>query len=208
MFLIKDYWEKYGFTILAILSILFIVFMAVFINKKGSYTDFNTNTFNKMLSYYVTTTKNPNLSRGLFKKPMSSTPYQSTPYQSTQKKGDSKLEITTRNALENIFKKPFPKIRPDFLRNPVTGGNFNLELDCFNRDLMLGVEINGAQHYKYIPYFHKNYEAFLNQKYRDELKKHMCKDNGIKLIEVPYTVKEHEIYDFLVPRIKNLGFNI
>jgi len=210
MFFIKDYWEKYGFTILAILSVLFIIFMAIFINKKGSYTEFNTNTFNKMLSYYVTSTKNPNVARGLFKQSNSSFNSSFNLYnqQTQQKRGDSKLEVATRNALENILKKPFPKIRPDFLRNPVTGGNFNLELDCFNKDLMLGVEINGAQHYKYIPYFHKNHEAFLNQKYRDELKKHMCKDNGINLIEVPYTVKEHEIYDFLIPRIKNLGYKI
>ena len=53
---------------------------------------------------------------------------------------------------------------------PVTGGNFNLELDCFNKELRIGLEYNGVQHYKYVPYFHKNKEAFLNQKYRDDMK--------------------------------------
>jgi hypothetical protein len=53
-----------------------------------------------------------------------------------------------------------------------------------------------------VPYFHKNKEAFYNQKYRDELKKRMCKDNGIILIEVPYTVKEHEIEDFLINELR------
>jgi hypothetical protein len=191
---ISQYWEKYGFTILTGISILFIIFMALFINKKGTYNDFNTNTLNKLM---MGMTNNYSPSYRLNN-------YQQKP----QKRGDSKLEIATRNALENIFGKPFPKIRPDFLRNQVTGGNFNLELDCFNRDLMLAVEVNGAQHYKYIPYFHKNNEAFLNQKYRDELKKYMCKENNIKLIEVPYTVKESEIYDYLIPRIKNFGYNI
>ena len=58
------------------------------------------------------------------------------------------------------------------------------------------------QHYEYVPYFHKNKEAFYNQKYRDELKKRMCKDNGIVLIEVPYTVKEQDIEDFLTKQIR------
>ena len=90
---------------------------------------------------------------------------------SIKKKGppkDSKGELECRRVLEKYLKKPFQKSRPDFLCNPVTGGKFNLELDCFNDSLKLAVEYNGAQHYKYIPFFHKNKEAFLNQKYRDE----------------------------------------
>ncbi len=37
--------------------------------------------------------------------------------------------------------------------------NFNLEIDCYSPKLKLGVEYNGAQHYKFIPHFHKNKEA-------------------------------------------------
>ena len=37
--------------------------------------------------------------------------------------------------------------------------------------------------------FHKNKEHFLNQKYRDELKNMICKQNRILLIRVPYTIK-------------------
>ena len=68
--------------------------------------------------------------------------------------------------------------------------------------MRLGVEYHGKQHYEYVPYFHKNKEAFYNQKYRDELKKRMCKDNGIILIEVPYTVKEQDIENFLTKQIR------
>lgn len=115
------------------------------------------------------------------------------------KKGikESKGETECRRVLEMIFNKPFPKDRPSFLNNPVTGGNFNLELDCFNKELKIAVEYNGAQHYKYIPYFHKNKEAFLNQKYRDEMKRTKCKENGIKLIEVPYTVPIPDIERYI-----------
>ena len=111
---------------------------------------------------------------------------------------DSRGEIECRRVLEKIFKRPFNKIRPNFLNNPVTDGNYNLELDCYNDDLKIAVEYSGRQHYEYTPYFHKNKEAFYNQKYRDELKKRMCKDNGIILIEVPYTVKIENIEQFLV----------
>ena len=97
--------------------------------------------------------------------------------------------------LENAFDRSFGKARPNFLNNPVTGGNFNLELDCYNPELKLAVEYNGVQHYKYTPHFHKNNEAFLNQKYRDELKRRMCKDNMITLIEVPYTIMVENIKD-------------
>lgn len=126
------------------------------------------------------------------------------PIFSTEKKtkkvrGDSSGEIECRRVLEKIYKKPFKKDRPSFLSNAVTGGH-NLELDCVNYDVGVAVEYQGRQHYEYVPYFHKNKEAFLNQKYRDELKRHMCKGK-IHLIEVPYTVKIADIESYLVSRL-------
>jgi hypothetical protein len=123
-------------------------------------------------------------------------------------KKDSRLEIATRATLEEMFQKPFPKIRPSFLNNPVTGGRHNLEIDCYNDELKLGVEVQGVQHYKYVPYFHKNYEAFMNQKYRDQMKRYLCKENGIRLIEVPYNVKESDVRRFLENECKTLGIKI
>jgi hypothetical protein len=114
------------------------------------------------------------------------------------KKTDSKGELECRRVLQKIFKKPFDKCRPHFLNNPVTGGSYNLELDCYDDEYKIAVEYNGIQHYKFSPYFHKNNEAFLNQKYRDELKKRMCKENGIILITVPYTVKVEDIERFII----------
>jgi hypothetical protein len=42
---------------------------------------------------------------------------------------ESKGEIECRRVLKKLFNRPFNKCRPDFLRNPVTGGNFNLVSD-------------------------------------------------------------------------------
>lgn len=119
-------------------------------------------------------------------------------------KNESRGEIECRKYLETIFGVPFGKARPNFLRNPVTGNN--LELDCFNEELRLGVEYNGQQHYKYKSFFHRNVDASTNQKYRDELKRRMCQENGINLIEVPYTIPLNDIGGYLQLKLKQLGY--
>ena len=111
--------------------------------------------------------------------------------------GDSKGEVECRRVLQTIFAKPFDKARPDFLNNPVTGGSFNLELDCFDPELKIAVEYNGRQHYEYTPFFHKNKDQFTMQKYRDDMKRRLCKDEDILLIEVPYTVPVKGIEEFI-----------
>ena len=116
---------------------------------------------------------------------------------------ESKGELECKEAAQRIFKKKFIKIRPDYLRNDETG--HNLELDVFNDEIGLAIEYSGQQHYKYIPYFHKNYEAFLKQVKRDEMKERKCKENGIKLIVVPYTVKLEDIEDYILQESKKLG---
>jgi len=115
----------------------------------------------------------------------------------TQQGNDSKGEIECRRVLQLIFNKPFNKDRPSFLNNPVTGGRHNLELDCVDHDLKIACEYNGAQHYKYIPYFHRNKEHFQTQKYRDDMKRRLCKEEGYALIEVPYTTKIKDIENFI-----------
>jgi hypothetical protein len=117
---------------------------------------------------------------------------------------DSSGEIECRRVLEKIFNKPFYKSRPDFLRNFVVGTN-NLELDCFNEELRIAVEYNGQQHYKFIPYFHRTKDAFHNQKYRDNIKAQICKERGITLIEVPYTIKKENIKSFIIQKLHESG---
>lgn len=121
------------------------------------------------------------------------------------KKGDSKGETECRRVLRKIFNRPFEKARPDFLNNPVTGGNYNLELDCFESDLKIACEYNGRQHYDYIPFFHKNKEAFLNQKYRDDMKRRICKENNITLIEVNYQTPIVNIEHYIISELTGAG---
>jgi hypothetical protein len=84
----------------------------------------------------------------------------------------------------------FEKIRPSFLLNVVS--NYPLELDLYNDKLKIAVEYNGKQHYEFCPYFHKSKEDFEKQKYRDSLKNELCKKNGIKLINIHYSLDDYE----------------
>ena len=117
-----------------------------------------------------------------------------------KKSFESKGETECRRVIESITGKPFKKTRPTFLQNNVSGQT--LELDCYNEELNLAVEYNGEQHYKFIPYFHPNKESYYNLRYRDDIKQRLCKQNGVTLITVPYTVKHDDIKKFIISQLQ------
>jgi hypothetical protein len=114
----------------------------------------------------------------------------------------SKTEIECRKIVESIFQKPFPKVRPFFLKNPRTGKN--LELDMYNDDLKLAIEVDGPQHHQYNPYFHKNIDDFRYQLEKDQIKNKKCDELGITLLRIPYRIKDKEAY--LKEHLTRLGF--
>ena len=181
---IQNIWNEKGYEILLITSLSIILIFSLFkIGKKGTWSSsfiYNNNSNKKSVTF-----KNP-------------------------VKKSSRGELECRRVLIKIFNKPFKTYRPNFLKNPITSGDgkgdYNLELDCFEPSLNLAAEYNGVQHYKYVPFFHKNKEAFRNQQYRDELKRRMCKDNKINLIEVPYTVKICDIETYVRQQLKLIGY--
>lgn len=110
----------------------------------------------------------------------------------SRKRCEKKHEKKCREILEEIYyPHKFPSIRPDFLKNPKT--NRNLEIDCFNHELQLGLEYQGIQHRKYYPYYHKTIEDFEKQVERDNFKKDKLKSLGIKMIYIPDTVKYNDL---------------
>ena len=116
----------------------------------------------------------------------------------------SKGELECRRVMEKLFMCAFPSRRPDFLTNDITGKP--LEIDCCNLDLKLGVEYNGIQHYQYTKTMQKNYQDFQLQQYRDQMKLKKCQDNDFHLIIVPYTIPVESIENFLIDRLRQLGF--
>ena len=171
-------WNSYGFEILFIISVAFIILYGLY--------------------RYLTKSKGTWSTKQYFN--------YNLPSKNKFKKNISSGELKCRDVLEKMFNRPFKKDRPQFLNNVVTGGKYNLELDCVNLDMKLAVEYNGIQHYKYTPYFHKNNEHFLNQKYRDYMKRVLCKEAGITLIEVPYNIPIEEIENYLKKQLSQNGF--
>jgi hypothetical protein len=87
----------------------------------------------------------------------------------------------------SLLRQAFPEfairenVRPDWL---VSSRLTKLELDIFIEEIKIAFEIQGPQHFEYIPYFHKNIDDFEDRKMLDEEKRNLCKGNGIKLIEI------------------------
>lgn len=57
--------------------------------------------------------------------------------------------------------------------------------DFYIENLKIAIEYNGIQHYKVVDFFGGE-EGFIQNQQRDEQKRQYCKDNDIKLIEIPY----------------------
>lgn len=125
-----------------------------------------------------------------------------------KRKRENKSENLCRKIFEDIFGKGFPSIRPDFLKNPTTG--HNLELDGYCESLKLGFEYDGVQHAKFEKHFHKSTKDFVYQVAKDDFKTQKCKMLGIDLIRIPHYIHPNELKDYIlrvlrkIPRFSHL----
>lgn len=113
--------------------------------------------------------------------------------------------------LEWIYEKPFPKVRPDFLRNPLYPNNrrANLEFDGYNEELKIAVEVNGDEHYEYPNRYDRKEEDFIYRVRKDKHKVEVCDEKNIYLITVPYNesnpkrqiLKYRDIPRFILDRL-------
>ncbi len=112
----------------------------------------------------------------------------------------SRGELICKQTMERIYNKTFMSVRPPWLINHETGEP--LELDVYNDELLIAVEYNGDYHYKKDHHFHRgNPKNFYDLVFRDELKKKLCKELGIHLIIVPYTVPFNDIAAYIRKRL-------
>ena len=113
-------------------------------------------------------------------------------------KRESKLKNQVRTMLKEISGREWVSVRPAWLKNPRNGRC--LELDFWNEDLNIAVEVQGQQHYQYCPMWHpggqKDFQELL---FRDQYKARQCELRGVKLIKVPYTLygKREKMREFL-----------
>ena len=75
--------------------------------------------------------------------------------------------------------------RPDWLEG--------LELDFYIDELNLAAEIQGEQHYRFVPHFHRTRDNFEQQQDRDAKKSLICRQRGIRLVEI-YTETDADIF--------------
>lgn len=113
------------------------------------------------------------------------------------------------NVMKERYGVSFDTYRPDFLKNPKTGDN--LELDCYNPNLQItiehegyefifngiAVEYNGIQHYIWPNFTGQSKEDFIYQREKDDFKREMCDKEGVYLIVVPYNISEDMIKDYI-----------
>ena len=59
-----------------------------------------------------------------------------------------------------------------------------MTFDFYNANKKIAIEVQGAQHTKYVPFFHQTRSDFASQIKRDEKKLEFCRINKIKLIEI------------------------
>lgn len=192
----REYWQKHGFYILIAL-ILMTFFILFLINYFSENSENGTNiTWNDIYEHVL----------WVMFRPIDTPRPRQVMRSPRQQGGSSKGEEMCKSFVEFYFQKPFEKTRPDFLKNPVTGEN--LELDLYNPELKLAIEYNGAQHYHYNSWMHKNSrDKFQNQQYRDLIKNDLCKKADITLVIVPYTIPHNQIGSFLFSEFKRLGFS-
>jgi len=95
---------------------------------------------------------------------------------SFQSKGENKIELLLKQRSINFIpQKTFPDCK-----------NINvLEFDFYLPNYNANIEYQGRQHYESVDYFGGEKSFKLNQK-RDQIKRDYCKNNNIKLIEIPY----------------------
>lgn len=107
----------------------------------------------------------------------------------------SKGEKCCLEVLSKIYKRPFYRVRPNFLRNPETGRN--LELDIFNAELGIACEYNGRQHYCFPSFPGQTRQEFIAGLRRDLHKIKTCAKLGIYLIVVPYIIAHNDIERYI-----------
>jgi len=90
----------------------------------------------------------------------------------------SKLQFNVKQHLKDYWE--YHVVFEEF---PVAGTK--LSLDFYNATKKIAIEVQGAQHRKYVPHFHgKNKINYMDQLRRDKQKADFCKINDLKLIEI------------------------
>lgn len=122
----------------------------------------------------------------------------------------NKHEERCREIFEEIFDTRFKSVRPDWLQNPVT--KKNLELDGFAPNITtklgkgLAFEYDGAQHSQYNKHFHRGgHDEFIYQTKKDSWKDMRCKQEGVLLVRIPSFVAFQDLERYIKQKLTREG---
>lgn len=85
----------------------------------------------------------------------------------------------------------------DWLRNSKTGRL--MYVDMYYPSYNLAVEYDGEQHFKFVPWYYEEYEAFHEYVERDKIKTKLLAAHGVKLIR--YSYQDDLTYDGIVKKL-------
>lgn len=119
----------------------------------------------------------------------------------------NKHEEECRRIFQNIFGKQFKSTRPDWLKNPTTGKNLELDGFCQTIETPKGVglafEYDGEQHAKFNSHFHKKgHDEFVYQVKKDTWKDLKCKERGVTLIRIPHFVAYTDLRRYILSELE------
>ncbi len=125
----------------------------------------------------------------------------------------NKHEERCRQIFEDIFNRRFKTIRPDWLKNPATGKNLELDGYCSLIRTRLGkglaFEYDGVQHSRYNKHFHRNGpDEFVYQTKKDSWKDIRCKEEGVLLIRIPHFVAYEDLERYIKNKLRQVGLRV
>ena len=115
-------------------------------------------------------------------------------------------EEISRKMFEILFDDNFPRIRPKWLINPHTGKR--LELDGYCKNINLAFEYQGEQHYIDNIHFYKGRGSLEKRKQYDRIKRQLCLEKGIILIEIPYYIDFKDLPNYIFGECKKNNIEI
>ena len=92
-------------------------------------------------------------------------------------KSKSKFQLSVRDFL-------YPYWRSDIVFEEFKLVGTRLSFDLYNASKKIAIEVQGAQHTKYVKFFHGNRMKYLEQLKRDDKKFRFCEINNINLVEI------------------------
>ena len=92
-------------------------------------------------------------------------------------KSKSKFQLSVRDFL-------YPYWKSDIVFEEFKLVGTRLSFDLYNANKKIAIEVQGAQHTKYVKFFHGNRMKYLEQLKRDDKKFRFCEINDINLVEI------------------------